>query len=111
MMHIRVSGKHLEIGQTLPVSVREKLSASITKYYDRAAEATVIFSKERENFRSDCTLHLSSGTIFQVQGKGRDAYRAFDAALSHLDKRVRRYMRRLKDRHGPRRALDAFPAE
>ena len=105
MMPIRVSGKHIEIGESLPKNVRERLTASVTKYFTRAADATVVFTKEREVFRSDCTLHLSSGTIFQVQGTGRDAYRAFDAALSHLEKRVRRYARRLKDRHGPRRAL------
>jgi ribosome-associated translation inhibitor RaiA len=35
----------------------------------------------------------------QAQGKGPSAYRAFDIALNHLETRLRRYMRRLKNHH------------
>jgi ribosomal subunit interface protein len=99
-MDIRVTGKHIDIGQALPEHVRKELPASIGKHFGESAKANVVFVKERNNFRADCTIHLSSGSTFQVRGAAADAYRAFGEALEHLEKRVRRYMRRLKNHHG-----------
>jgi ribosomal subunit interface protein len=96
-MDIRITGKHIEIGDTLPERVRTRLSATVEKYFDRSAEANVIFAREGNNFRADCNVHLASGAIMQAHGASADAYQAFDTALEHLEKRVRRYMRRLKN--------------
>jgi ribosomal subunit interface protein len=98
-MQIRVAGKHVEMGEVLPEQVRMRLSAAVEKYFDRSAEANVTFAKERVGFRADCTVHLSSGATMQAHGTGGDAYLAFDDALDHLEKRVRRYMRRRKNHH------------
>jgi ribosomal subunit interface protein len=98
-MQIRVAGKHIEMGEALPEQVRTRLSAAVEKYFDRTSEANVTFAKERVGFRADCTVHLSSGTTMQAHGMGADAYLAFDQALDHLEKRVRRYMRRRKNHH------------
>lgn len=99
MMQIRVAGKQIEIGETLPGRVRERLSTAVEKYFGRNSEANVTFARERVGFRADCTVHLSSGTTMQAHGTGEDAYRAFEVALDHLEKRVRRYKRRLKNHH------------
>jgi len=98
-MQIRIAGKKIEIGESLPERVRTKLAAAVGKYFDREAEANVTFVKERTEFRADCALHLSSGAKLQAHGAGEDAYRAFEVALDHLEKQVRRYMRRLKNHH------------
>lgn len=100
MMHIRIAGKHIEIGDALPSHVRARLSAAVEKHFDRNAEASVTFTRERVGFRADCTLHLSSGVSLQSRGTGSSAYRAFDMTLDRLEKRVRRYARRLKNHHG-----------
>ena len=105
MMQIRIAAKQFDIGETLPETVREKLTAAISKHFDRAAEAHVIFGKERTTFRADCSVHLSSGTTMQAHGSGPNAYIAFDKALNHLEKRVRRYTRRLKKHHDRGAAL------
>ena len=99
MMNIRVTGKQFEIGEALPKHVRVRLSAAILKHSDRAAQANVSFMKERTGFRADCTVHLTSGALLHAHASATDAHRAFDAALDHLEKRVRRYRRRLKNHH------------
>ncbi|HXJ03249.1 MAG TPA: ribosome-associated translation inhibitor RaiA [Micropepsaceae bacterium] len=99
MMHIRVAGKQIEIGEALPQYVRERLPAAVEKHFDRDAEASVTFIKERTGFRADCTVHLSSGSSMQAHGTGQDAHKAFDMALDRLEKRVRRYKRHLKNHH------------
>ena len=98
-MQIRIAGKQIEIGEALPQRVRTRLSAAVGKHFDRDAEANVTFMKERTGFRADCILHLSSGAKLQAHGTGDDAYKAFDSALDHVEKQVRRYARRLKNHH------------
>lgn len=109
MMNIRVSGKRIEIGQALPEHVRGRLSAAVAKHFDRPAQANVIFMRERNGFRADCRVHLSSGALMHAHASAVDAHGAFDIALNHLEKRVRRYKRRLKN-HRSRGSSDLLSA-
>ena len=98
-MKVRVSGKQIEIGDVLPEQVRTRLDAAIGKYFDGGVDANVVFSHEGTFYRADCSAHLDSGAILKAEGEAPDAYRAFDIALEHLEKQVRRYMRKLKNHH------------
>ena len=51
------------------------------------------------NFRTNCTVHLWQGMSLEAHGVAPDAYQSADLACERLEKRVRRYKRRLK-RHG-----------
>lgn len=99
MMQIRIAGKQVDIGNVLPSHVRAKLSAVVEKYFSGRGDAHVTFAHEGAGFRADCTIHLNSGIILQAAGTGMDTYMAFDAALARMEKRVRRYARRLKNHH------------
>jgi ribosomal subunit interface protein len=96
-MKIQISGKHIEIGETLPKRVREKLESAVDKHFDGGAESHVVFSREGSEFRADCTTHLDSGMTIKSEGHAADAYKAFDQALAKLEKQVRRYKRRKKN--------------
>lgn len=98
-MKVRVSGKRLEIGNALPEKVRSRLAVVIEKHFTRGAEATVVFSHEGSGFRADCTTHLDAGVVLKAEGVDGNVHRAFDAALEHLEKQIRRYKRRLKNHH------------
>ena len=108
-MDIQVSGKNIDLGDALQLHVSEKLSESVRKYFDRGAEASVTFSKERHLVECDLTTHLASGVFLAAHGEGGDAYSAFEESLTKLDKRVRRYKRRLKDHHSGHKS--PMPAE
>ena len=109
MMQIRIAGKQIEIGDALPSHVRTRLSSAVGKHFERDAEAHVTFARERTLFRADCTLHLSSGVSLQSHGTGPSAYKAFDMTLDRLEKRVRRYVRRLKNHHEHAAHAQAHP--
>jgi ribosomal subunit interface protein len=98
-MKVRVSGKQVEIGEALPGQVRQRIEAAVGKHFDGGAEVNVVFSHEGPGFRADCTAHLDAGVVLKSRGDGVDAYRAFDGALDHLEKQIRRYKRRLKNHH------------
>ena len=98
-MKVRVSGKQLEIGEALPEFVRTRLEVVVAKHFKGGAEASVVFSHEGSGFRADCTTHLDAGIVLNAEGVDGDVHRAFDAALVHLEKQIRRYKRRHKNHH------------
>ncbi len=98
-MKVRVSGKQIVIGESLPNQVRERVEATLLKHFDGGAEANVVFSHEGFGFRADCTAHLDSGVVLKAQGEAADAYHAFDVAIDRFEKQVRRYKRKLKNHH------------
>jgi ribosomal subunit interface protein len=106
-MKVRVTGKQIEVGEALPARVRERLTQAVAKHFDGGADANVVFSKERYAFRADCTLHLDSGVVLKSEGKDSDAHRAFELALEHMEKQVRRHKRRLKSHNEKARVRTA----
>ena len=108
-MDIQVSGKNMDLGDALQQHVSERLADGVRKYFDHGAEAAVTFSKERHLVGCDLTAHLSSGVFLAAHGEGGDAYSAFEESLEKLEKRVRRYKRRLKNHHA--NGKDPLPAE
>jgi ribosomal subunit interface protein len=98
-MQVQVTGKHVDVGEALRSRVSDELSTSIGKYFDRGGGADVVVSREGQSFKVDCAVTLASGQQLTTHGLGGDAHVAFDAALEKMDKRIRRYKRRLKDHH------------
>ena len=98
-MEVQVSGKNIELGDALRAHVSARLSDSVEKYFGRGAEAVVTFAKERHLVECEMTAHLFSGVFLAAHGSGGDAYAAFEEGLDKLEKRVRRYKRRLKNHH------------
>lgn len=99
-MPLRVSGKNLDIGEALRAQVVERVSQTISKYFDGSFSGHVTVEREGTGFRTDCALHLASGMTLQVEGMAHDAYQSAERAADKLEKRMRRYKRKLKD-HAP----------
>lgn len=98
-MDLQVSGHQIEVGNALRTHVTDRMAAGVGKYFDNPVDSHVTFSREGFNFRSDVSVHLSSGISLQTQGEAPDIYAAFEQACERLEKRLRRYKRRLKDHH------------
>ena len=107
-MEIQISGKKIDVGDALRTHVSDRLETNIVKYFDQSVDGHVYFAKEGSDFRCDANIHLSSGISLQAGGQAGDAYGAFDIAAERLEKRLRRYKRRLKDHHNNNK--EAMPA-
>jgi len=103
-MQIQVSGKHVDVGEALGSRISQELQDGVGKYFERGAQdAEVIVAKDGFGFKVDCWVRLASGQVLFTSGQAGDAHAAFTEALTKLEKRVRRYKRRLKNHHaGPR---------
>jgi ribosomal subunit interface protein len=101
-MDIRISGHQVETGAAFGEHVRERLDAMITKYFPRAISAHVTLGPAPYgHFSCDVVMHVMSDIILKASNRAPEANPAFDGAADRIDKQLRRYMRRLKDRHGP----------
>ena len=109
-MQVQVTGKHVDVGEALRTRVSDEISSSIGKYFERGGGADVVVSREGPSFKVDCAVTLASGQQLTTQGVGGDAHLAFDAALARMDKRIRRYKRRLVDHHQQAQAKQAETA-
>jgi ribosomal subunit interface protein len=109
LMRVQVAGRHTDVGEALRTRITEELSGQIHKFFNRASDATVTVEKNGLGFDVDCALHLDSGITLQSQGHGGDAHAAFSDALGKLEKRVRRYKRRLRNHHADNKS--PLPAE
>ena len=106
-MQVQIAGKRIDVGEALRDRIAYGLEDRVSKYFDRTGEAQVMVSKPGWAFNVDCSIHLPSGVTLQAHGEAEDAYQAFEDALEKIEKRVRRYKRRLKDHH---KNKDAIPA-
>jgi ribosomal subunit interface protein len=100
-MKVTVSGQAMEVGSALQTYVEEALGKSVTKYFDRAIHAEVVFHKRGHFFRADIQVNEGTGTGIFIKGSGEsdDVHAAFDQANERIEKQLRRYKRRIKNHH------------
>src|SRR3954465_5845010 len=101
-MPFRVSGKNLDIGGALRERISARIVESLSKYFDGGYSGHVTVEKEGFGFRTECAIHLDSGIILHTEANAADAYASADQAALRIENRLRRYKRRLKDRHAAR---------
>lgn len=98
-MHIQITGKQMDLGDALRERIETGLEGAVSKYFDRTGDANVFVSQEGHEIAVDCNVHLPSGIVLQSSGRGADPYVALENSLDKIEKRVRRYKRKLKDHH------------
>jgi ribosome hibernation promoting factor len=108
-MPFRVSGKNIDIGEALRARINQRVAEATSKYFDGGFSGHVTIGKEGFGFRTECAIHLDSGITLEAQALAADAYASADQAAMRIEKRLRRYKRRLKDHQAARadgQALD-----
>jgi len=99
-MEIRVSGHQMDTGAALQEHATDRLEGIAEKYFSRALSASVTFGKEPASaYSCDIVMHVNQGLILKSHGSQTDVHQAFDQAADKVEKQLRRYKRRLTDRH------------
>ena len=98
-MSLRISGKHMNIGEALGQRIQDRIGDAVAKYFDGGHSGHVTVEKSGSRFDCDCTIHLDTGMTLQATASGHDAISGFEEAAAKVEKRLRRYKRRLKDHH------------
>lgn len=102
-MDVRISGHQIDTGTALQDNTTDRLGAIVEKYFSRAISAHVTYGKAPGgSFSCDIVAHIMQGLILKARGEAHDIHQALDAAATKLEKQLRRYKRRLSERHNDR---------
>jgi ribosomal subunit interface protein len=96
-MSFRVSGKNLDVGDALRARINARIGEAMSKYFDGGYSGHVTIARDGFGFRTECAVHLDSKITLRTEGSAPDAYASADQAALRVEKRLRRYHRRLKD--------------
>ena len=100
-MDIRVSGHQIETGEALQTHVSDRMNAIADKYFSRTISAQATFGRgPHESVTCDIVAHVMQGVVLKGHSQAQEAHVAFEGAADKIEKQLRRYMRRLKDKSG-----------
>lgn len=108
-MSLRISGKNLDIGDALRGQIEGRIGEAVAKYFDGGHTGHVTVEREGPGFKTECAIHLDTGIVLQAVGRAVDPHISFDLAADRIEKRLRRYKRRLREHHHAKPA-EAEPA-
>ena len=95
-MTLRVSGKNMDVGDALRGKAEEHFASVVGKYFDGGYDGHLTLTPDGIGFRADCVVHLDSGATLQASAQGGDANSAYEVMALNIEKRLRRYNRKLK---------------
>ncbi|WIJ25280.1 HPF/RaiA family ribosome-associated protein [Devosia sp. RR2S18] len=95
-MSLRVSGKNMDVGDALRGTAEEHFEDVVGKYFDGGYDGHLTLQPDGSGFRADCVVHLDTGVVLQASAAGGDPTSAYQIMSQHIEKRLRRYNRRLK---------------
>jgi len=100
-MQISVSGKGVDVGESLRNHIETQINEHVQKYIDRVTSVHVVVSREAHLFRVVITGNMGthSGLGFSGRGESADAKSAFEEALEKASKQLRRYKRKITNHH------------
>lgn len=102
LVDVLVAGHQVETGEALQSHVSDRISAIADKYFSRAVGATVTFGKGPHDYGFTCDIvaPVARGVVLKASNRAPDAKVAFEGAADKIEKQLRRYVSRLRDRKG-----------
>ena len=100
-MNVRVAGHQVETGEALQAHVSSRVEAITSRYFDRAAAASVTFGRgPHDDFTCDIVAPVTHGVVLKASGRASDAHVAFEGAADKIERQLSRYVSRLRNRKG-----------
>jgi putative sigma-54 modulation protein len=95
-MEITVTFRHIDASDSLKAYAEEKVS-KMDKYFDFPIEAHVVLAVEKFRRTADVTLNMN-GTVIKGMVETEDMYSAIDQVMDKIEKQVKRYRDKLRDK-------------
>ena len=100
-MDIRVAGHQVDTGEALRTHVSERLSGMADRYFSRAVAANVTFGRgPHDDFVCDIVAPVAQGIVLKSSNRAADAHVAFEGAADKIERQLKRYTSRLRERRG-----------
>ena len=96
-MQITVTGRQINVAETLRDYVQTRLGSGVGKYFDGAMVGHIAFSREGPLYRTDIQVRVGRGMAWESHAENADIQISFNSAVEHLEKRLRRHKRKRRD--------------
>jgi len=98
---VRVADHQVETGESIKEHAIGRIEEITEKYFSRAVGANVTFGKGPVNdFTCDIVAPVAQGVVLKASHRAPTAQVAFECAADKIEKQLRRYSKRLKERKG-----------
>ena len=97
-MRIIISGKQMELTDPIKVAIEDKLGR-LDYYLHPETEVKVTVSAKKARQKIEVTIIPISGPIIRAEDIEENLYAAIDVVYDKLNKQLRKYKNRLKDKH------------
>lgn len=97
-MNIIISGKQIELTDGIKSSIEEKIG-KLDYYLHPSTEAKVTVSAKKARHKIEVTIIPISGPIIRAEDIEENLYAAIDVVYDKLNTQLRKYKKRLHDRH------------
>jgi ribosomal subunit interface protein len=99
-MEVRVSGHGVDVGGAFRMLATDRLQGLAEKLHSRAVAANVTLQPGPHDNGFVCEIVLPvNGLVMKGSARNSEAGQAFAAAADRIETQLRRYSKRLKDRH------------
>ena len=100
-MDVRVTGHQVDVGDSLRDHAIGRMQEIADKYFSRAVAANVtVGSGPQNDFTCDIVAPVAQGIVLKAHNRATEARLAFEGAADKIEKQLRRYARRLRNRKG-----------
>lgn len=96
----------MEIGESFRSRINGRIGEMVEKYFDGGFSGHVTVEKSGPRFSADCVIFLDTGMGLQATGQAYEPQAAFDAAAERIEKRLRRYKRKLRSHSTAQAAIE-----
>lgn len=100
-MPIKVSGKNIEMGESLKNFITLEIQKMADQYIGEFIDAHALMNKANGLFSCELDIHIARGFTLRSSGQDPDPYIAVTQAMTILKQRTKRYKARLRsmERH------------
>jgi len=96
---VRVADHQVDTSESVHQYAQQRMTEITQKYFSRSVGANVTFGRGADNgFSCDIVAPVMQGVVLKASHSAREPQMAFNGAADRIEKQLRRYMRRLKDR-------------
>jgi putative sigma-54 modulation protein len=96
-MRITVSGRHMEVSESLKSYVQEK-AGKLDRFYDRVQNVEVVFNQEAGAHHCELIATADHHTTFVARESHADAFASLDAAVKDLERQLNRHKEKFRNR-------------
>jgi ribosomal subunit interface protein len=98
---VRVTGHQVDLSDSVRDQASGRMEALAEKYFSRAVSANVTFGSGPQNdFVCDIVAPVANGVVLKANHRAPQLGIAFEAAADKIEKQLRRYSKRLRERKG-----------